>query len=84
MPPTLKTLGLCCWYAASVMRLLSVASVAGCNGAAITIFLRAVSMAGCEGALGSPREVALSAARKFERKSYGLAMHFQYAFRKGI
>ena len=84
MPPTLKTLGLCFWYAASVMRLLSAAFVAGCKGAAITIFLTAVSMAGCEGALGSPTEVALSAACKSEPKSYRLALHFQYALRKGI
>ena len=47
-------------------------------------FLTAVSMAGCEGALGSPTEVALSAARKFEPKSYRLAVHFQFALRKGI
>ena len=41
-------------------------------------FLTAVSMAGCEGALGSPTQVALSAARKSEPKNYRLAFHFQY------
>ena len=46
-------------------------------------FLTAVSMAGCEGALGSPIEVALSAARKFEPKSYRLAVHFRMPFVKG-
>ena len=66
------------------MRLLSAASVAGCKGAATTIFLTAASMAGCEGALGIPTQVALSAARKSEPKSYRLALHFQYALRKWI